>query len=661
METLTKKLTTEFSGPVLFNYVWWVLREAMARGIGRLYFLARDGYTLRRIAEVLCEQFQLDISLEYLYCSRASLRMPCYHFIGEEAYDQLLNFGAHPSLRSILLRAELSEVERQKVYLECGLQDVDEKKTLTQEEFLQFTGKIRQSLTYYNLVMEKSKVAYIQAVGYLRQCGLFEENTVAIVDSGWAGSMQRSLRQLMEFAGYTGHIVGFYFGMYTPPKVKADGTYLTWYFNCDSPATKKMLFSNNLFECLLSAPHGMTTGYTERDGRYVPVMKQSQDPKEWELAAQQSDAIRQYAIERCKQLSFTDFSESTLLTDTKRRVKRYMVHPTEEISAFYGQFLFCDDVTEAYHSSLASAEQRHLLKNCGIMRRLGKHLFGLYRNSQLEELFWPYGVLAFLPTWSALWNRWNIYIWEWIKYTITRCKLPDNDSMPLGQLKQAVEPFTVVSFDIFDTLVYRVVNNPTDVFNLMEPEVKRLTGVEQFSQKRIEAEKTARNRSTDEDVTLEEIYAALDCSETCRMSLMRLEQQIELQVLRKDTTMAALLQYCLQQKKQVYILSDMYQSEEFLTKVMESLGIEGYQALYSSSSEKATKASGSLYKEVALLQSIPPKQWVHIGDNWYSDYEKPVSLGIKAIHYDNGRYPMQRQTSIWIHVAKRIKHIVKKH
>ena len=152
-----------------------------------------------------------------------------------------------------------------------------------------------------------------------------------------------------------------------------------------------------------------------------------------------------------------------MLTDTKRRVKRYMVHPTEEISAFYGQFLFCDDVTEAYHSSLASAEQRHLLKNCGIMRRLGKHLFGLYRNSQLEELFWPYGVLAFLPTWSALWNRWNIYIWEWIKYTITRCKLPDNDPMPLGQLKQAVEPFTVVSFDIFDTLVYRVVNKPTDV------------------------------------------------------------------------------------------------------------------------------------------------------------------------------------------------------
>ena len=109
METLTKRLATEFSGPILFDYVWWVLREAKAHGIRKLYFLARDGYTLKRIAETLCEQFQLDFSLEYLYCSRASLRMPCYHFIGEEAYDQLLNYGAHPSLKSILLRLVLTD------------------------------------------------------------------------------------------------------------------------------------------------------------------------------------------------------------------------------------------------------------------------------------------------------------------------------------------------------------------------------------------------------------------------------------------------------------------------------------------------------------------------------------------------------------------------
>lgn len=660
METLTTKLVTEFSGPVLFNYVWWVLWEAKARGIHKLYFLARDGYTLQRIAETLCKQFQLDIALEYLYCSRASLRMPCYHFIGEEAYDQLLNYGAHPSLRSILLRAELSEAERRQIYLQCDMQDVDEKQALTQEEFLRFTKKIRKCHLYRTLVVEKSKAAYSNAVGYLRQCGVFEENTVAIVDSGWAGSMQRSLRQLMEFAGYNGQIIGFYFGMYTPQKVAADGIYLTWYFDCSSPATRKMFFSNNLFECLLSAPHGMTTGYTEQNGRYFPVMKQTQNPTEWEIAAQQSDAIQQYAAARCKSLDFSEFSAQTLLNDTKKRIKQYMVHPSEEIATYYGKFLFCDDVTEAYHSSLASAEQRHLLKNCGIVCRIGKHFLGLYRNSRMEELFWPYGVLAFLHGCSAIWNRWNIYAWEWVKYTITRCSLPNREQVTLEQFKQAVEPFTVVSFDIFDTLVYRVVNKPTDVFCLMEPEANRIIGSDHFAQKRVEAEKKARSCSINEDVTLEEIYDAFDCSEACRVPLMRLEQQTELRIIRGDPIMTALLQHCLEHKKQVYILSDIYQSEVFLQEVLSTLGITGYQKLYSSATELATKTMGTLFEKVAAQQSIHRASWIHIGDNWHSDYEKPRAMGLQAVHYDNGRNPVQRRQPFFIRIIKANKEKLKR-
>ena len=109
--------------------------------------------------------------------------------------------------------------------------------------------------------------------------------------------------------------------MYTPQKVAADGIYLTWYFDCSSPATRKMFFSNNLFECLLSAPHGMTTGYKEQNGRYFPVMKQTQNPTEWEIAAQQSDAIQQYAAARCESLDFSEFSAQTLLNDTKKTDK----------------------------------------------------------------------------------------------------------------------------------------------------------------------------------------------------------------------------------------------------------------------------------------------------------------------------------------------------
>lgn len=65
--------------PVLYAYIYWVLKEAKKRDIHTLYFLARDGYIMNKIARVICENEELDICCRYLYCSRMSLRMPTYH------------------------------------------------------------------------------------------------------------------------------------------------------------------------------------------------------------------------------------------------------------------------------------------------------------------------------------------------------------------------------------------------------------------------------------------------------------------------------------------------------------------------------------------------------------------------------------------------------
>ena len=81
MSELGLDLIKEFVGPILFDYVWWILYQAQQRGIQRLYFLARDGYLLREIAQQFCARFGLKIECRYLYCSRAALRMPSYHLL----------------------------------------------------------------------------------------------------------------------------------------------------------------------------------------------------------------------------------------------------------------------------------------------------------------------------------------------------------------------------------------------------------------------------------------------------------------------------------------------------------------------------------------------------------------------------------------------------
>lgn len=269
---LSAELNQKFVVPILLDYVYWIIHEAEKREVETLYFLARDGYILQKIAIQICEREHIPTFCKYLYCSRTSLRMPTYSLIGEEAFDLLLLGGYQVSRKSLLERAELNQDQRSAVWKDCEETFEDEEQLLSRNELERLRGKLRQSQVFHNLIIDRSKEAYSSAVGYFRQEGLFDLERVAIIDSGWTGSMQRSLRQLLQSAGFQGKILGFYFGMYADPKEAKDGTYLTYHFNKAGRIRDKIPFSNNLFECLLQAPHGMTLGYGLQNGSFYPKL-----------------------------------------------------------------------------------------------------------------------------------------------------------------------------------------------------------------------------------------------------------------------------------------------------------------------------------------------------------------------------------------------------
>lgn len=407
-----------FLWPVLYNYVWWILREASERKLRTLYFLARDGYVLREIAELFCQVYDLPIECRYLYCSRASLRTPSYHLIGEEAAELLTLGGYYVSLRSLLDRLHLTQEERQCIYQEIDLPSIDEDRALAKGELNTIRRLLKNSTSYHRYIQERSKDAYPNTIGYLKQEGLFDHSTIAIVDSGWTGSMQRSLGQLVRSEGYTGKIVGFYFGMYAHPKSSSDGTYLTWYFSKDKNLFHKIPFCNNLFECMLSAPHGMTTSYQFKDGRYEPVMKDTYQEWQRRMIQQQIQEILSYTKVALASSNFVDFDPKRALRTTYQLVKKYMGHPSKEDVERYGSFMFCDDTTEGYQMKLASAEQTAYLKNYIIVDRLIKRISNAPPRAKGADLFWPLGTVAYLPSWKRPFYRWNIYIWEFMKYVL---------------------------------------------------------------------------------------------------------------------------------------------------------------------------------------------------------------------------------------------------
>ena len=62
--------------PIITFYAMWLLREARNRGLQRLYFVARDGYLVKKVTDALIQALGLRLESRYLYGSRQSWHLP---------------------------------------------------------------------------------------------------------------------------------------------------------------------------------------------------------------------------------------------------------------------------------------------------------------------------------------------------------------------------------------------------------------------------------------------------------------------------------------------------------------------------------------------------------------------------------------------------------
>lgn len=57
-------------GYVFFPYVKWIIEMCIEKEYTDVYFVARDGYVLKRIADIIIEHYELDMETHYIYLSR---------------------------------------------------------------------------------------------------------------------------------------------------------------------------------------------------------------------------------------------------------------------------------------------------------------------------------------------------------------------------------------------------------------------------------------------------------------------------------------------------------------------------------------------------------------------------------------------------------------
>ena len=401
------------TAPILFTYVWWIINEAKQKNIKRLYFLARDGYILKEIAERICKANKINIDCRYLYCSRIAWRLPQYHLDKEKCIEKIFINSIGVNLDKICDRVNLLQSERDEIYTLLKIEQKDRKKYLQRYEIQEYKSRFMKCKEFMNYVIKNSKMAYETTIGYLEQEGLTEAINYAIVDSGWTGSMQTCLSNLLG-----GKIIkGFYFGIYNLPQNADSSNFYSFYFDRNRSIKNKIYFNNNLFECLCSAPDGMTKGYKYLDGRYIPVFASefNINKEAWDFnlhietiinftnSALQKLDISIFNLKRSKQLVF-------LLC------KEFMIYPSLDEVDCYGNFKFSDDVTEDNVDKLASNISLEDIKKNLLMWRVANRLRPKKYFIPFKQSCWIYGSVVRLNQKKYRNIIKHILLLQWIQY-----------------------------------------------------------------------------------------------------------------------------------------------------------------------------------------------------------------------------------------------------
>ena len=190
-----------------------------------------------------------------------------------------------------------------------------------------------------------------------------------------------------------------------------------------------------------------------------------------------------------------------------------------------------------------------------------------------------------------------------------------------------LDAYEYISFDIFDTLVRRIISSE-NVFRLTSILYRSRYGdeVPQYVERRKMIEHSLWEKTTQGCFTFSRIFEELGHyynKEQCN-KLAALELEIEQKVIIKNEEIINIYEYAIEHKK-VILSSDMYLDSTFLKKILREIGIVGYQKLYISGEQCANKADGGLFDKIN--EEIHSHKILHIGDSIKGDFLMPRIKG----------------------------------
>ncbi|MDC7280676.1 HAD-IA family hydrolase [Butyrivibrio fibrisolvens] len=201
--------------------------------------------------------------------------------------------------------------------------------------------------------------------------------------------------------------------------------------------------------------------------------------------------------------------------------------------------------------------------------------------------------------------------------------------------------YDIISFDIFDTLIFRPFSEPADLFYLIGCKLdflnfKDLRARAEFEARLIRADKLKKQKKyVDYEIDLDDIWnrmyniTGLDAAKG-----KSIEEELEYDLCYANPFMLEVFKRLKKMGKRIVITSDMYLTKDFLFKMLEKNGYTGYENIFVSNEYHKSKSDGRLY-EVVKKKMGEDLSYIHVGDNTHSDIKMAEKNGFKTLYYPN--------------------------
>ena len=265
-ENGVRDLVSTFLGPLILIWASWVLGAAREDGVGRLYFVARDGYLAWRVAQILAPDFG-EIDCRYLKISRKAVLLPSITEVSQAGIPWLRRSGKTPDLQRLVQKLGLTWQEVAAAFSPLAKAGGGRKLLITERDWSHF-WEILQTPPVVDVVRARIAHRRASAVAYLKAEGVADSAVpAAIVDVGPQARQQSAVQELL--GGVRRSLRGYYLDLDTSRAPRsASGRVRALFYN-NAPDRRKITEDYEIFrriyyvEHLLGlAPHGTVQEYS---------------------------------------------------------------------------------------------------------------------------------------------------------------------------------------------------------------------------------------------------------------------------------------------------------------------------------------------------------------------------------------------------------------